>query len=106
MRDRFHWARLLAFVTGLVNHELEQHDEALQPSRRPHLYTEEVRRHDDAPMPREELLPSCPSVPLGRGLDTVAMQNVCNRATGDVVAEIRQCTLNSTIAQSRFSSAI
>jgi hypothetical protein len=22
MRDRFHWARLLAFVTGLVNQEL------------------------------------------------------------------------------------
>jgi hypothetical protein len=22
MRDRFHWARLLAYVTGLVNQEL------------------------------------------------------------------------------------
>src|SRR5215471_15545926 len=22
MRDRFHWARLLSFVTGLINHEL------------------------------------------------------------------------------------
>jgi hypothetical protein len=22
MRDRFHWARLLAFVTGLINQEL------------------------------------------------------------------------------------
>src|SRR5215831_141005 len=29
MRDRFHWARLLAFVTGLVNHELLLRNEYL-----------------------------------------------------------------------------
>jgi hypothetical protein len=29
MRDRFHWARLLAFVTGLVNQELLLRNEYL-----------------------------------------------------------------------------
>ena len=40
MRDRFHWARLLAFVTGLVNQELLLCNEYLAAENRilkPHL---------------------------------------------------------------------
>src|SRR3979411_2929689 len=34
MRDRFHWARLLAFVTGLVNQELLLRNEYLAAENR------------------------------------------------------------------------
>ena len=34
MRDRFHWARLLAFVTGLVNQELLLRNEYLMAENR------------------------------------------------------------------------
>ena len=34
MRDRFHWARLLAFVTGLVNQELLLRNEYLAAGNR------------------------------------------------------------------------
>jgi hypothetical protein len=34
MRDRFHWARLLAFVTGLVNQELLLRNEYLTAENR------------------------------------------------------------------------
>jgi hypothetical protein len=34
MRDRLHWARLLAFVTGLVNQELLLRNEYLIPENR------------------------------------------------------------------------
>ena len=34
MRDRFHWARLLAFVTGLVNQELLLRNEYLATENR------------------------------------------------------------------------
>ena len=39
MRDRFHWARLLAYVTGLVNQELLLRNEYLAENRilRAHL---------------------------------------------------------------------
>jgi len=35
MSDRFHWARLLAFVTGLVNQELLLRNEYLAAENRP-----------------------------------------------------------------------
>jgi putative transposase len=48
MRDRFHWARLLAFVTGLVNQKLLLRNEyliaenRLLRSRRPTLLRREI----------------------------------------------------------------
>src|SRR2546430_15569187 len=37
MSDRLHWARLLAFVTGLVNQELLLRNESLTAENRAHL---------------------------------------------------------------------
>jgi hypothetical protein len=48
MRDRFHWARLLAFVTGLVNQELLLRNKYLWPriaSSGPSVIQASVKRH-------------------------------------------------------------
>src|SRR5262249_13064308 len=55
MRDRFHWARLLAFVTGLVTQELLLRNEYFANRLRRELSVENRNdiRHEADPLDRE-----------------------------------------------------
>jgi hypothetical protein len=65
----------------------EQHDETLQPSSGPHFHGEEIRSHDQLPMPAQKLLPGRLPAPLRRRFDAMPLQNLSDRAAGNFAPE-------------------
>jgi len=76
----------------------EQHHESLQPSTSPHFHGEEIRSHDQLPMPAQKLLPGRLPSSLRRRLDAVSLQNLSDRTAGNLAPEIGQGALNPSIA--------
>src|SRR5437667_2377561 len=83
----------------------EQHDEPLQPPPGPHFHGEEIRGHNQFPMPAQKLLPGRLPAALWRRLDPVPFQNLSDRAARNFVPQIGQCALDPPIAPIPFSSA-
>ena len=75
----------------------EQNDKTLQSSPRPHFHGEEICSYNQLPMPAQKLLPCRLSPPLGCGLYPVSFQNRSDRTASKFVAQIGQCTLDSSI---------
>ncbi len=76
----------------------KQHHEPLQTSPGPHFYGEEIRSHDQLPVPAQKLLPARLPAPLRRRFDAVPLQNLSDRAAGSFVPQIGQCALDPSIA--------
>lgn len=67
----------------------EKHEELLQPSTCPHFHGEEISRHDQFPVPGQELLPGCFAVALWGRLQSVLLQNIRDRSARNDMSEIR-----------------
>jgi hypothetical protein len=65
--------------------EEEQHDKPLQATPGPDFHGEEIRGHNQFPVPGQKLLPSRLSVSLGRGLDAMSFEDMGDRAASDLV---------------------
>ena len=76
----------------------EQHDEPLQPPPGPHFHGEEIRGHNQFPMPAQKLLPGRLPAALRRRLDPVPFQHLSDRAARNCVPQIGQCALDPPIA--------
>jgi hypothetical protein len=69
--------------------EKEQYHKALESFSGPHFDGEEISGHDELPVPGEKLFPGRLPVALGRGLDPVPFENRSNRATGQLVSQMK-----------------
>ena len=76
----------------------EEHEEALEAARGPDFHSEEVRRDDQVPMARKELLPGGLSSALRRGFEAVPCEDRGDGGAGELVAEVREGSLDAAIA--------
>src|SRR5580704_1346686 len=76
----------------------KQHEVPCQSLPRPYLDREEVRRNEHLPMSMQKLLPRSLPVTLWCWLQTVCLENVRDRATRHLMAEIGQRALYPAIA--------
>jgi len=76
----------------------EQDDEALQPVPGPHLDCEEIGSHNQFPVSGQKLFPRRLTTALWRWFDAVPLENRCDRAARNLVAQIGQGALDAPIA--------
>jgi hypothetical protein len=82
----------------------EQHEQSLQPSPGPHLYSERSASTISSQCRLKKFLADRLPAPLGRGLNSVLLQNVGSRAVGYLMPQVGKSTLDPAIAQSPFSA--
>src|SRR4029077_10898033 len=83
--------------TGRQFHHQEQ-IERNQALLAPHLHSREVDGSQYVPVGLQKRLPGGLSLPLGRRLDPVLLQDVLYGRVGDPVAEVGQGSLNAIVA--------
>ena len=76
----------------------EQNDKPLQSSPGPRFHGEEVGGHKQLPMPAQKLLPRRLPAPLRRRLDSVPLQDLRDRAAGNLVPQVGQRALDAPIS--------
>jgi len=82
----------------LPRRQLDEEQHQLQAAWRPSFDSEEVGGNDQVPVLLKELLPGSLSFTLWRRFNSIPRQDLSHRASTDVVPQIGECTLNSSVA--------